>query len=77
MAVAVGMKNPGTLKEARTILDTYNNLSEETKPAASVLHSLLEANKLLKVTCRSLGERLKSSFDSQFQELKDIMQGKA
>ena len=33
MAVAVGMKSPETLEEAHTILDTYNSLKEETKPA--------------------------------------------
>ncbi len=30
MAVAVGMNNPETLDEARTILDTYNSLRDET-----------------------------------------------
>ena len=33
MAVAVGMNSPETLEEVHTILDTYNSLREETKPA--------------------------------------------
>ena len=56
MAVAVGRKSPEMLKEACTILDTYNSLKEETKQPTSVLHSLLETSMLLKATSKSLGK---------------------
>ena len=77
MAVAVGMKSPETLEEARTILDTYNSLKEETKPAC--IHAAQPAGDRYVTESRlqEFGEELKRRFDSQFQELKEILQGKA
>ena len=77
MAVAVGMKSPETLEEARTILDTYNSLKEETKPARIHAAQPVGDRYVTESRLQEFGEELKRSFDSQFQELKHILQRKA
>ena len=77
MAVAVGMKSPETLEEAGTILDTYNSLKEETKPAR-IRAAQPAGDKCVTERClQEFGKELKSGFNSQFQELKDLLQQKS
>lgn len=77
MAVAVGMKNPETLEEARTILDTYNSLKEETKSARvrAVQSGTQGDNFVTETRLQEFGKDLKNGFDSQFEELKGILKG--
>ena len=76
MAVAVGMKSPETLEEARTILDTYNSLREETKPARIRAAQPAGDKHVTESRLQEFGKELKSGFDSQFQALKDLLQQK-
>ena len=67
MAVAVGMKSPETLEEARTILDTYNSLKEETKPAR--IHAAQPAGDKYVTESRlqEFGKELKSGLTPSFR----------
>ncbi len=73
------MKNPETLDEARTIHDTYNSLKEETKPArirAVQAASPQGDNFVTESRLKEFGKELKDGVNSQFKELKEIIQGK-
>lgn len=79
-AVAVGMKNPQTLEEARTALDTYTSLKEETKsPRVRAVQPQDRGNKskgdnyVTENRLQEFGAELKSGFNSQFGELKAIL----
>ena len=79
MAIAVGMKDPGTLDEARTILDTYNSLHDETvkPPRVRAIQSTTPGDKaaeyVTEARLQEFGKDLKSGLNSQFTELKDLI----
>lgn len=81
MAIAVGMKDPTTLDEARTILDTYNSLHDETMkpPRVRAIQSPIPGDSKKEYVTESrlhiheFGRELKSGLNSQFTELKDLI----
>ncbi len=77
--VAVGMKDPQTMEEARSMLDTYNSLREDSgKPprVRAVQPSGGEAAAERYVTetrLKEFGKEVKSAIAKQFAELKEIL----
>ena len=78
MAIAVGMKDLQTLDEARTVLDTYNSLRDETAkpPRARAVQSPTPGDKngfVTEARLQEFGKELKSGIDNQFAELKELI----
>ena len=78
MAIAVGMKDPQTLDEARTVLDTYNSLRDETAkpPRVRAVQSPPAGDKngfVTEARLQEFGKELKSGIDNQFAELKELI----
>ena len=81
MAVAVGMKDPQTMEEACSAVDTYNSLREdsgkpprvraiqpsEAKPTAGACQYITEAR------LQEFGKEIKSTMVKQFAELKEML----
>ncbi len=80
VAIAVGMREPETMEEARSALDTYRSLQEEAvkPPRVRAVQSAGGANPkddafVTEKRLQKFGKELKSSFTNQFDELKSIL----
>lgn len=80
MAVAVGMKDPQTMEEARSALDTYNSLCDDIKlPRVRAIQSVPEKSNNTSKDCvteerlHEFGQELRASFSKRFSELKEII----
>lgn len=86
MAVAVGMKDPQTMEEARSALDTYNSLREDSSkpprvraiqlPAVDTKGAAEANHYVTKGRLQEFGNEIKSAMANQFSELKEILGSK-
>lgn len=82
MAIAVGMKNPKNLEDAREALDTYTSLRDEVNAKAKVRAvqssqaQPSDGNKFVtEERLQSFGKELKDSFKSDLSEIKELLKG--
>ena len=76
MAVAVGMKDPQTLDEARAALDTYSSLEDDLGrvPRVRVATAVEEAEFVTQQQLRSFKEELVLEFDKKFTQLEKLLE---
>lgn len=75
-AVAVGMEDPQSLEAARTTLDTYTSLREETtKPSRLGAMQVVPNGEMLVTESRlqEFGEEMKSSIKRMFKDMKSLV----
>ena len=75
MALAVGMKDPQTIDEAREILETYYSLQDETKPVKvrMVKQQHQKSNGVTQSEFESFKTSIQESMEKQFEEILSLI----
>ena len=76
MAVAVGMKDPRTLEEARAALDTYSSLKDDLGrvPRVRVANKVAEDEFVTQQQLRSFKEEIVLEFEKKFTKLEKLLE---